>query len=148
MAHKFSPRTGEILENWGKISITNFPPDLGNFYLNKSFILGRGGGGRGVDSTWKVPLAPMGVLAPVSAHNWHTTQPPIDTSLNFHHMCLGSGWRKNNVINSGHYILPTTPKGSCAPHSGQQLVNYKGLGCCSSGEQGPPLACITFWIHV
>ena len=29
------------------------------------------------------PLAPMGVLAPVSAHAGHSAQPPIDTSGNF-----------------------------------------------------------------
>ena len=31
----------------------------------------------------KFPLAPMGVLAPVSAHVGHSAQPPIDTSGNF-----------------------------------------------------------------
>ena len=31
----------------------------------------------------KFPLAPMGVLAPVSAHAGHSAQPPIDTSGNF-----------------------------------------------------------------
>ena len=31
----------------------------------------------------KFPLAPMGVLAPVSAHARHSAQPPIDTSGNF-----------------------------------------------------------------
>ena len=31
----------------------------------------------------KIPLAPMGVLAPVSAHAGHSAQPPIDTSGNF-----------------------------------------------------------------
>ena len=34
---------------------------------------------------WKMkfPLAPMGVLAPVSAHAGHSAQPPIGTSGNF-----------------------------------------------------------------
>ena len=31
----------------------------------------------------KFPLAPLGVLAPVSAHTGHFAQPPIDTSGNF-----------------------------------------------------------------
>ena len=31
----------------------------------------------------KFPLAPMGVLAPVSAHAGHSAQPPIGTSENF-----------------------------------------------------------------
>ena len=30
-----------------------------------------------------IPLAPMGVLAPVSAHAGHSAQPPIDASGNF-----------------------------------------------------------------
>ena len=29
------------------------------------------------------PLAPMGVLAPVSAHAWHSAWPSIDTSQKF-----------------------------------------------------------------
>ena len=32
---------------------------------------------------FKFPLAPMGVLAPVSAHAGPSAQPPIDTSGNF-----------------------------------------------------------------
>ena len=31
----------------------------------------------------KIPLAPMRVLAPVSAHAGHSAQPPIDASGNF-----------------------------------------------------------------
>ena len=62
------------------------------------FFFWGGGGARGVPeyffligiliflllrSPWKIPLKPMGVLAPVSAHAGHSAQPPIDTSGNF-----------------------------------------------------------------
>ena len=36
-----------------------------------------------METKTKIPLAPMGVLAPVSAHAGHSAQPPIDTSGNF-----------------------------------------------------------------
>ena len=39
---------------------------------------------------WKFPLAPMGVLAPGSAHVRLSARPPIDTSGNFSaHMSRG-----------------------------------------------------------
>ena len=36
----------------------------------------------------KIPLTPMGVLAPGSAHARPSAQPPIDVSGNFRHLCL------------------------------------------------------------
>ena len=45
-----------------------------------------------------IPLAPMGVLAPGSAHARPSAQPPIDTSEKFQHTCLGGGSKKIEKI--------------------------------------------------
>ena len=42
------------------------------------------------------PVAPLGVLAPGSAHARPSAQPPINTSGNFWHMCLGGGESKKS----------------------------------------------------
>ena len=42
-------------------------------------------------SLFKFPLAPMGVLAPRSAHAWPSAQPPINISRNFSEHMHG-GW--------------------------------------------------------
>jgi hypothetical protein len=41
----------------------------------------------------KIPLVPMGVLAPGSAHARPSAQPPINTSGNFWRTCLGGGYK-------------------------------------------------------
>ena len=55
-----------------------------------------------------IPLAPMGVLAPVSAHAGHSAQPPMALAEIFWHPCLQSRF---------HQI---------SPFSGQNRVNW---GC-------------------
>ena len=42
----------------------------------------------------EIPLAPMGVLAPGSAHTRPSAQPPIDVSGNFPAHMSGGGWRE------------------------------------------------------
>ena len=56
----------------------------------------------------KIPLAPMEVLAPVSAHAGHSAQPPSTLAEIFRHACLQSLF---------HQI---------SPFSGQKMVNW---GC-------------------
>ena len=43
----------------------------------------------------RIPLAPMGVLAPGSAHARPSAQPPMDTSGYFRRTCLQSNLKKN-----------------------------------------------------
>ena len=43
------------------------------------------------DNIFKFPLAPMGVLAPGSAHARPSARPPIDTSGNFSAHMSGGG---------------------------------------------------------
>ena len=47
-----------------------------------------------VNTLGKFPLAPMGVLAPGSAHSRPSARPPIDTSGNFSAHIFFGGWVK------------------------------------------------------
>jgi hypothetical protein len=49
-------------------------------------------------NTWQFPLAPMGVLAPGSAHAKPSAQLPIDTSRNFSAHVSGMGDKKNENL--------------------------------------------------
>ena len=73
-----------------------------------------------------IPLAPMGVLAPVSAHAGPSAQPPIGTAEIFWHACLQSRFHQispfsgQNRVDWG-YIAHF---GICPPKIGF----FRGLG--------------------
>ena len=61
-------------------------------------VLNNGGNKR--RKIYAIPLAPMGVLAPGSAHAWRSTRPPIDTSGNFSaHVSGGGNFQNIFLIN-------------------------------------------------
>ena len=78
------------------------------------------------EKVMKFPLAPMGVLAPVSAHAGHSAQTPIDTSGNFP-APVSAEWSSNiSPSPSKMFQTPTTtpcrfsPKlGFCPPNLGR-----------------------------
>ena len=59
---------------------------------------------------YQIPLAPMGVLAPVSAHAGHSAQPPIDTSGNFPAR-VSAEWISPNFPISSHNRVNWGPGG-------------------------------------
>ena len=71
--------------------------------------------GRRVTTTTrgKIPLSPMGVLAPIPAHAGHSAQPPLTLAEIFGHACLQSQF---------HQI---------SPFSGQNRVNW---GCTGDSQ--------------
>jgi hypothetical protein len=59
--------------------------------VNKKCLKAQNFGFSGCLDIEKFPLAPMGVLAPGSAHSRPSAQPPIDPSGSFRSKCLGGG---------------------------------------------------------
>ena len=61
------------------------------------------------DNYYKFPLAPMGVLAPGSAHARPSARPPIDTNGNFSAHMSERGGKKNCVRPKSYFLCDFKP---------------------------------------
>ena len=77
-------------------------------FVNKKCLKAQNFGFSGCLDIEKFPLAPMGVLAPGSAHSRPSAQPPIDPSGSFRSKCLGGG--VNFLAISPPFFVTFTPK--------------------------------------
>ena len=74
----------------------------------------------------KIPLAPIGVLAPVSAHMQHFALPHIDTSGDFSCMCLQQKPSKSNPAQAREGGTPNLFTSNLIFRELKQHVRYSG----------------------